>query len=225
MRPNTGLDIFPGITLLLSNNPPSGFANYGTIFNNGTISMQSSFTQYGILDNYGLVLSNATDGSQIDSIFMAGGGTINNYGTFNIVRDHPNLSNSTNGTTIDSFNQTLFAGSNFNNNAIFNNYGILNNSGVFQNFEAGSSFNSTINNYGILENGPAAIFQNEHTIVNNGSVINAGSFTNNGTVVNLCKGNFEELSGGNFVGNMVLGVCGTTTTDVQVTTAEESSSG
>ena len=79
--PNTELVIFPGVTLLLSTNSP-GFQNTGAIINNGTILMQSGLSNYGVLDNYGLV--NGTGDNDNDNYFMGDGGTVNNYGTFNL---------------------------------------------------------------------------------------------------------------------------------------------
>ena len=228
----TGLVIFPGVTLLLSNVSP-GFQNGGTIINNGTIIMQSGIANDGVINNYGLI-SNATGGNEFDNFYMADGGTINNYGTFKIPlllekftppTPYPNgTMPSPNTMTVNLDNQTYVVVPTFYNAGVFNNYGILNNTGAFQNFMYGSTYNSTFNNYGTLENGPDAFFQNNYTVTNNGSIINAGSFTNHGIVVNLCGGNFEEWDGGNYVGNAIIGVCGTTTTTVQVTIMEKNSS-
>ena len=217
---------------MLSNVSP-GFQNGGTIINNGTIIMQSGIANDGVINNYGLI-SNATGGNEFDNFYMADGGTINNYGTFKIPlllekftppTPYPNgTMPSPNTMTVNLDNQTYVVVPTFYNAGVFNNYGILNSTGVFQNFMYGSTYNSTFNNYGTLENGPDAFFQNNYTVTNNGSIINAGSFTNHGIVVNLCGGNFEELDGGNYVGNAIIGVCGTTTTTVQVTIMEKNSS-
>ncbi len=219
VSPNTILDIFPGITLVLDN-PGFGFENYGTIINNGTIDLKNTFGQEGIIDNYGLISANATFVSDNNTNFMPSGGTVNNYGAFEIIGYYANYPANSSDP-----NQTAYlAGGNFGNGAIFNNYGSLNNSGVIQNFVIGANFNSTINNYGTLQNLPGSEFQNRDIVNNNGTIINAGDFVNNGTVVNFCGSNFLGASGGTYLGNPIIGACGTTITQIMTTTETESSS-
>ena len=212
--PGTGLYIMPGVTLALDN-PGFGFANYGTILNNGTIDLQNSLTDYGVIKNGGVIIDNATMGSGIGSIQDPG--TIDNYATFDVTgyyAHYPYNASAPNETG-------YLAGGNFANGAVFNNYGILNNTGVIQNFVIGNPDNSTFNNYGTFNNLDASVFQNRDLVNNNGTITNWGDFVNNGTIVNFCSGNFNNAGGGNYSGNAIIGGCGTTT--IMTETTEESS--
>lgn len=219
VRPGLTLQIFPDVTLILDEEG-LGFANYGTIINNGTIDYYNSFVQYGVLDNYGEVFTNATFVSQIDSYFMPDGGTINNYGAISIIGYYANPPYNSSAPNATSY----LNGGSFDNDAIFNNYGTLNNSGIIQNFETGSSFNSTINNFGTLINQPGSEFQNPEFVDNNGNITNAGAFVNSGTLVNLCGGNFVEAEDGTYSGNPIVRICSTSSMQITTTTEEDSSS-
>jgi len=223
LRPYTNLDILPGVTLVLNG---GGFANYGTIINNGTIDIETSFVTYGVIVNGGLISTNSTVVSEIDDNFGVSGGTIQNYGNFSIngqIGYYPNNETYSNGTTYITAGDEYLTGGSFSNGGILNNYGIINSTGEIWNGESGLNYNSTINNYGIIRNLDQAVFNNNYTINNYETIDNSGTFVNNGTIINFCYSNFVEL-GGSFSGNGITGACGTTFSTLVTSTVDEENS-
>lgn len=217
----SSLEIFPGVTLVLDT-PGFGFANYGTIINNGSLDIENSFDSYGIIDNYGEIMANATFVSEIDNNFMSGGGTLNNYGAISIDGYYESSANLTvvNGTTTA---MAYLSGGSYDNGGVLNNAGVLNVTGIFWNGETGLNFTSVINNNGTIRFLHGSLFQNYYDVYNSGLVVNSGNFVNNGTVVNFCQGSLVE-TGGTYSGNPVTGVCGTMSIGVTTITEEENSS-
>ena len=219
LNPDVTLEIFPGVTLVLNG---GGFGNYGTIINNGTMEVQTSFTSYGVIVNSGLISTNTSIGTVVDTYFMPNGGTFENYGTF-LMNGHVGYyqHNETfpNGTMYITAGDENLTGGNFANGGTLDNYGTINNTGWVWNGETGLDFNSIINNFGTIRNLEYAKFVNNYTINNNGIIVNSGNFANNGTIANYCGSNFVETGTGAYSGSAVTGACGTTT--FETTTIKE----
>ncbi len=158
MNQSATLTIGHDATLVLSN-PGHGFANYGTIINNGILIFENVFIDYGTVINNGKITIESP-GFEIQ--FAQGGndpGVVNNSGTIE------NMASAaiTNQGTINN-NGSI---DNLRGAAIYNYFLSSNFSGIINNY-------LTINNQGSIEN--------ERTINNFGTLSNAGSITN------LCKG-------------------------------------
>lgn len=210
LKPGVTLEILPGVTLILND---GGFGNYGTIINNGTMEVQTSFTSYGVIVNSGQISTNASIVTIIDSYFMPNGGTLENYGVFSInghVGYYQHNETFANGTTYITAGDENLTGGSFANGGILDNYGTINNTGWFWNGESGLDFNSAINNFGTIRNLEYAKFVNYYTITNNGTIVNSGNFANNGTIVTYCGSNFVEAGAGTYSGSAVIGACSTT---------------
>ena len=213
VKPDITLEILSGVTLVLKG---GGFANYGTIINNGTMKVYTPLGSYGVIVNSGLMTTNSTIYTEFDTHFMSNGGTFENYGSFLInghVGYYQHNETYSNGTIYFHEGNENLTGGSFTNGGILQNYGTINNTGWFWNVEAGFDFNSTIDNFGTIQNLEYAQFINNYTISNNGIMINSGYFTNDGKILAYCNSNFVEASAGSFYGNSVVGACGTTTTE------------
>ena len=57
LKPDVTLEIFPGVTVVMNG---GGFANYGTIINNGTMELQTSFISYCVIVYSGLISTNSS---------------------------------------------------------------------------------------------------------------------------------------------------------------------
>ncbi len=219
-----GLQIYPGVTLVLVG---GGFANYGSIVNNGTFDVETAFGSYGYIVNGGTISLNSSFGfaNEYDNYFMPYGGTINNWGTINVLplyRTFP-VNYTANGTTF-YFPAGQLIGVQFANDGIVNNYGLINNSGIIQNYMDGSSYNSTINNLGRIIDQPGSEFQNVNDLYNYGIITNFGNFTNEGVVADICGGGFMNTGGGTVSGVPIITACSTAGVQVSTAVQEKSSS-
>lgn len=137
-----------GTTLVLSDSG-SGFANYGTIVNNGTLIIQNTFDDFGKIINHGIIINNSTDFQLTSWDNSNETGTIEYYGTFY------NAPNST-----------------------FANGGLVENNGTIDNQNAASIYNNLANtslivNYGEFNN--YGSLHNREVIANDGGILNQGT--------------------------------------------------
>ena len=139
------LVISPNVTLFLTG-PEIEFANYGTIINNGTLTVQSAFDDFGLIVNHGTmnIVNNVFQVMSSDNTNETG--RLYNTG---IVENQPGaiIANGgfieNNGTIVNLMNASIY--NNLANTSSMNNYGSINNAGYIQNRQV-------IDNYGTIEN-------------------------------------------------------------------------
>ncbi len=158
MNQSATLTIGHDATLVLSN-LGHGFANYGTIINNGILIFENVFIDYGTVINNGKI---TIESSGFEIQFAQGSndpGTLNNSGTI----ENMGSAAITNQGTIN------------NNGSIDNLRGA-----AIYNYFLSSNFSGIINNY--------LTINNQGSIENERTINNFGTLSNDGSITDLCKG-------------------------------------
>ncbi len=151
MDSGSTLVIGKNVTLILANSG-SGFANYGTIENNGTLIIQNSFSDYGAIVNHGTLINQDINFQTMSTSSGNETGTLNNTGLLENVQGAAIENGGTinNNGTIDNMNNSTIY-NNLANTSVINNYGTINNRGTLQNKDVINNYGN-INNQGIIVN-------------------------------------------------------------------------